>query len=221
MKNYIGTVLKFNKIYFEANVKKYNAVIDAVNKVKMLYEALDPSFKFTAEAWQNLLANNLVDVSEKYNGIVASQLKAAKFTAKALVNAMELEAGNNLTELKEALANVFQIVEKELSGNQMIIYTIDPSLITVEDSKVVLGAASLAALRKIYEYKIEMPEQNTFYNLLLAVKQDYKALRDFTLLNTNFQNQDNLIGSSTNEMFYEARNGALVINEEALDFLKK
>ena len=219
MKSHVGRILKFDGIAHDQNISRYTPIVLTLEKVKKIYESLDPSFTFTNEIWLDMQRNKIKNISDKYNSIIATQLSDAKFTAKALVLAIEIEGEKNLLELSIALEKVFTTAsEQEVNASR--VYLINLEFIVVQSGKIILSEEGIKNIRARYEHKIETPVQNEFYTLLVEMQKSYKALRAFTASHTNFANEHNLIGNRANDFLQEVYTGELDINPTVLGFLK-
>jgi hypothetical protein len=223
MKNLIGKVLYFDEANFNANLLRYQPVITAFEKVKCLYEALDPSYKFIT-ATLLLFLKDPKSIFDAYKALAGEQLKAAKLSAKALVVAVENEVSNNINELDEALKKVHEIAQKEANSVIGKSFLINPEFLIEQKGKIILDPSKVELIRKLYEEKVETELQNQLQNLLIELKEKYTALRDFANANTILIPIDPIIGRvndiNTNDLLVIHNNGEMEINPKALGYLK-
>ncbi|MDN3657956.1 hypothetical protein QWZ08_20045 [Ferruginibacter paludis] len=217
--NFIGTVLRFDKLNFEANLKRYDALISATNRVMEIYEALDPTFVFSQETWLDMVKNGTTRTEIKYEGIIRMQLDSAKLTAKAIISATDSIAAKNLDELKLALQKVADTLADEFTNSRGL-HLLDLTFIEIKDGIIGLSAEGTAAIRFKYEDIITTETQNEFYIHLLKVQSAYSALRKFMLEKTVFEINHSLIGNTAADLLHENADGNLSLNPYALGFLK-
>jgi len=175
MENYIGTVLSFNDGAFNNNIRAFNGLRKSINEVGEAYEALDTTFKFTQDVFEDIVAHNTANVQKMYAKTIEKQIETSKFTSKAIVKSMRDNISVEIEALNKKVEAMFNALSVARQSGFYNIY-VEFSYIKIVAGKAVLTEESTEILKDLHSETIKTQNQSDFYNQCLEFADRYKDI---------------------------------------------
>lgn len=180
MKDYTGTVLRFDERSFNDSINAHYKVLEPINEASRAYEDLDSTFVFDEAVFKDMIANKSSNIHKKYAAIIDAQIGASKFTSRAVIESMKAQIAIHIQTLGDKIEKIFTTITNiyQHSSSFSKLY-FDISNISIVDGKATITEETEAKIKDLCEIKIRTEDHNILYNYALEFQAAHKKVVDF------------------------------------------